>query len=373
MKNRGSEGRRANDAPRSLWIAGIVLAAVGVIVFAVQMVGQSMAGSSQYPWGFYIAMFYTLASAGAGLLVAGGIACVGGFVDRDLMARLYVIACALFVSASILIAVDLGVPQAIMLTYASANPASPVFFDAIALPLCIVFTIAAALLVRERVAMLPVAVVGIVAGLALLAVEAWLLATCSGKDAWGVLLGAGPALIQACTIAVAVIAAISPRNRAWCVLLAAGALVTASSLVFDVALNAGAGTVLARQFFAISLQPLFWVAAVCSLAAAITAFAAPSVGALAARVAAALAVIAVPLFKLAVFWGTQSVAAVSELGTPDAPSFNPIELAVFAGVVGIGMIAYAAGVQVLARRAARVSADSDSQSAKSVLTEEVHA
>ena len=380
MHNEGSRGYPMRGVPKPFWIVGAVLAVGGGAAFFMQVASQSMAGSSQYPWGFYIALFYTLASAGAGLLVVGGLARAAKLVDGSLMSTLYAIACALFVAASILIVVDLGFPQSIMQTYSSANPASPVFFDALVLPLCLVFAVAAALLARGKAAV-PLAVAGIVAGLALLAVEAWLLTTCSGKDAWGVLLGAGPALVQSCAIAVAIMAALLPANRVWRVLLAAGSLATAATLVFDVVLNADAGTVLGSQFAAIQAHPLFWVAAVLGIAAVIVALVAPAGASNAVRLASALAVAAVPLFKLAIFWGTQSVAAVSELEAPGSAAFDPLELVVFAGVVGVGMLVFGAASTVLASRAknAETVADADVSPAATTSasfpfdSEEVHA
>ena len=164
MKQESSEGRLVCGVPKPFWIVGAALAVIGIAAFIFQMAGQSMAGASQYPWGFYIALFYTLASVGAGLLVVGGIARTAGLMDGALMAKLYAVACAAFVAASVLIVVDLGFPQAIMLAYASANPSSPVFFDAIVLPLCIVFTIVAVLLARSETAGRAMAVVGIITG-----------------------------------------------------------------------------------------------------------------------------------------------------------------------------------------------------------------
>ena len=131
----GEPGAAIAPPPRAVWVAGIVLAVVGAAAFAVQMANQSMAGGSHYPWGFYIALFYAAASAGAGLLMVAGIARWAGAIGARDMGVLYAVACALFVVASVLIVVDLGNPAAILLTYASANPASPVFFDAIVLPL----------------------------------------------------------------------------------------------------------------------------------------------------------------------------------------------------------------------------------------------
>lgn len=373
MKQESSEGRLVCGVPKPFWIVGAALAVIGIAAFIFQMAGQTMAGASQYPWGFYIALFYTLASAGAGLLVVGGIARTAGLMDGALMAKLYAVACAAFVAASVLIVVDLGFPQAIMLTYASANPSSPVFFDAIVLPLCIVFTIVAALLARSNTAGRALAVVGIIAGLVLLAVEAWLLTTCSGKDAWGVLLGAGPALIQAGTLAAAVIVAFKPESRAWRALTATGALLTAASLAFDVVLNAGTGTVLGSQFAAIAAHPLFWLGLACAVVAAVVALVAPLASAIAARAAAALAVVAIPLLKLAIFWGTQSIAAVPELEAPGAPAFDIVEVVVFAGAVGIGMLVYAAGTTLLAKRAAASSAAAAPASVPALDTEEVPA
>lgn len=357
----GSAQARAAASPptRSLWIAGAVLAAVGVAAFAVQVAGASFAGSSEYPWGFFIGMFYAAASTGAGLLVVVGVACWAGALGAQLASRLYAVACAVLIAASLLIVVDLGNPAAILMTYASANAASPVFFDAIVLPLCIVFAVVAAVMTAKAAAAggaasRAVAAVGVAAGFALLGVEAWLLTTCSGKDAWGVLLGAGPALLQAAALGVAVVAAADAERPLWRALLGALMLVVTLSFAFDVLLNQAADTVLGRQLAAIAASPLFWVAAVLGIGAALAAFA--SSRSAVVRAAAASAVVAVSLLKLAALAGTQSVVAIAQLEAAGAFPFNPLELAVFAGVVGVGVLAYAAGLLVLAGQSKEVQA-----------------
>ena len=362
----GEPGAAIAPPPRAVWVAGIVLAVVGAAAFAVQMANQSMAGGSHYPWGFYIALFYAAASAGAGLLMVAGIARWAGAIGARDMGVLYAVACALFVVASVLIVVDLGNPAAILLTYASANPASPVFFDAIVLPLCIAFAVAAALFAgKGEAAGRTFALAGVVAGLALLAVEAWLLTTCSGRDAWGVLLGAGPALIQAAALGIAIVVLCGPARRGWRALLAGAALVMTASLVFDVVLNQGDGTVLGAQFAAIAASPLFWAAAVMGLAAVVL-LALPAASALVARVAAACAVAAVPLFKLAIFQATQSVVPLAELEAAGAAPFNAMELVVFAGAVGVGTLVYAAALRILAARSTAAANPAAAANAKEV-------
>lgn len=339
----------AAAVPKAAWIVGGVLAVAGIVAFAVQMANQTMAGASQYPWGFYIAMFYAAASAGAGVLVVGGIGAWAGIIEARQVSKLYAVACALFVVASILIVVDLGNPAGIFLTYTSANVASPVFFDAIVLPLCIVFTIVAALVVaRGDAATKVVAAIGIVAGLVLMGVEAWLLTTCSGKDAWGVLLGAGPALIQAVTLAAAVVVCFAPASRGWKMLLAGASIVMVAALAFDVVLNGGSDTVLGQQFSAIGAQPLFWIAVVVAVVACVLALVAKTD--LLARVAAICAIVAVPLFKLAIFWGTQSIVAIAQLEAAGAFPFDVMEVIVFTGALGIGVLVYNVATLILAKR-----------------------
>lgn len=361
-------GASAEKPPKAWWIAGAALAIVGAIAFGVQMANQTMAGASQYPWGFYIAMFYAAASAGAGLLVVAGFARWMDCLSDRTMTRLYAIACALLVGASVLIVVDLGNPLAIMLTYASANPASPVFFDAVILPLCIVFALAAALTPKKSETVARVfALVGIIVGFALLGIEAWLLTTCSGKDAWGVLLGAAPALVQAATLGIAVVVLTQPSGRAWRALLGGITLVMAASLVFDVVLNQNAATVLGSQLSAIAATPLFWVAAACACAGA--AIALVSGKAQPVRVSATCAILSVPLFKLAIFQGTQSVVAIDELEAAGAFAFQPMELVVALGAVGVGVLAFAvltaarAALEARARRSAAAPASTTAAAA----------
>lgn len=345
-----ARGAAVTPLPRIWWIVGAVLAAVGIVAFGMQMANQSMAGSSEYPWGFYIALFYSAASAGAGLLVVAGIARWSDLLEGEQVSMLYAGSCALFVVASLLIVVDLGNPVAVMLTYASANPASPVFFDALVLPLCLVFSIVAALLARNKAAGRLLAVVGIVAGLALLGIEAWLLTTCSGRDAWGVLLGAGPALIQAVTLGVAAMVLLDPSRRGWRALLAGSALIMVASLVFDVALNQGSNTILGMQFAAIAASPLFWVATIVGVIAVIALCV--NVAPVVARISALGVAVAVPLFKLAIFQATQSVVPLAQLEQPGSFPFSFIEVLVFVGIAGVGIIVYAAAMRVLSVRTA---------------------
>lgn len=348
-------------SPRAAVIAGAVLALVGAGAFAFLMANQELAGTSQYPWGFYIALFYAAASAGAGLLVVAGIARWAGLLGPRETSLLYAAACASFVVASVLIVVDLGNPANIMLTYLSANPASPVFFDAIVLPACIVFAIVAALLSsKSGGAGKGFAIGGIVAGCALLAVEAWLLTTCSGRDAWGVLLGAGPAFLQAATMGVAAVVLLDPEKRGWRALLAGTALVMTASLAFDAVLNQGAETVLGRQFAAIAASPLFWAAVAAGLAA-VVALAAAKGSPLGARIAAVCAIVAVPLFRIAIFQATQSVVPVAQLEAAGAAPFDFMEVLVFAGALGIGLLVYAAGLRILSRRASAVRSGADTK------------
>lgn len=349
-KAEGEPGGVIVPPPKALWIVGAVLTVVGIAAFGMQLANQSMAGGSHYPWGFYIALFYATASAGAGLLIVAGIARWAGVIEPHTMCVLYATACALFVVASILIVVDLGNPTAILLTYSSANVGSPVFFDAIVLPLCMVFTVVAALFsVKNEVAGKTFAVIGVVAGFVLLGVEAWLLTTCSGRDAWGVLLGAGPALIQAVTLGVAVVVLTNPSCRGWRMLLAGVALIMAASLVFDVVFNQSASTVLGSQFAAIASSPLFWIAVVAGLATTVL-LAISNVSPVLVRVAATCSIVSVPLFKLAIFQATQSIVPIAELESAGAMPFDFMEVVVFAGAVGVGIIVYAVALRILAAR-----------------------
>ena len=333
------------------WIVAGALAVVGVVAYALALSSQSMAGTSFYPWGLYIAVFYAAASAGAGVLIVTGLCRCFALFPAEVAARLFSCACALLVAASVLIAVDLGNPAAIMLTYLSANVASPVFFDALVLPLCIVVAVIAALVCAKSadatvsVAQKALAVASMVAGFVLLGVEAWLLTTCSGKDAWGVLLGAGPARLQACTMAVCVVACFVAPTKVWRALLGVLLLVTVGSFVFDVALNQGDATVLERQLAAIASEPLFTVAAVGGVAGALVALIGRSKGML--SLAAGLGLASVLLFKIAVIDGTQAVAAVPGLGNPGTFPVGFSEVLVVVGIAGIAVLVYLAALKIL--------------------------
>lgn len=362
----GAAGAMGAPSVRTLLIVGGVLAVAGVIAFAVQLAGQSMAGTGGYPWSTYIGLFYTAASAGAGLLIVAGLGRWGGFIPAAVAARLFGLACALLVAASVLILVDLGNPAAILLTYTSANVGSPVFFDAVALPACIVIAAAGAVVIargpEERAgASGALALVGVLAGFVLLGVEAWLLTTCSGKDAWGVLLGAGPALLQAVALGAAMVALFIPKSRPWRLVLAGALLLTVVSTVFDVVLNQGTGTVLGLQLAAIASLPTFWLGAACGAAAAVALLVVEAPSAI--RAAAALGIACVPLIKLAVLQGTQSVVAVSGIAAPGAFPFEAIELVVALGAVGVGVLVYAGALTVLGCPAVQAASVPSAQTA----------
>ena len=343
----------SQSAPsRVLWIVGGLLAIAGIVAYGLSLGSQTVAGTSSYPWGPYIALFCTAASAGAGLLIVGGIARAARFVTAPQAAHLFSIACALLIAASVFIVVDLGNPAAVMMMYLSANTASPLFFDGIVLPLCIVVTVIGAVVfarssARESAADTAMAIIGAVVGFALIGVEAWLLTACDGRDAWGVLLGAGPAFLQSAALALAVMVLMGITAKPWRVLMAALFLMVGASLGFDVLLNKGADSVLSLQFAAIAANPLFTVALVAVLAAALVALVVASP--LAARVAAGVGALAVLLFKLAVIWGTQAVAAVTGTTIFGAFPFSLTELVVAVGVVGIAVVAYAVAQVVLAK------------------------
>ncbi|MEC4184877.1 hypothetical protein VJ918_08655 [Adlercreutzia sp. R21] len=341
---------RQETPGRAWWIVGGLLTVMGIAAYGMALGSSSAAGTSSYPWGPYIVLFYTAASAGAGLLMVGGIARAARLMDGKRAAQLFAAACALLVTASVLIIVDLGNPAAVFLMYLSANTASPLFFDALVLPLCIAVAVAGAVVFarapyRENVASTVAAVAGAVAGCVLIGVEAWLLAACDGREAWGVLLGAAPAFLQAAALAAAITVATGSFARPWRALMGALFLMVAASTGFDALLGQGADTVLGLQLAAIAASPLFWAALACAVAGGVAAFASNAPVVL--RVAAALGAVAVLLVKLVVVWETQSVPAVAGAAPVGAFPFSGLELLVALGALGLGALVYAVAALVL--------------------------
>jgi molybdopterin-containing oxidoreductase family membrane subunit len=255
--------RTVNDLP---WLVGLgVLVVIGLAAWIVQLTrGFEVLGTGQViVWGAYIATFFFLAGIGGGLVILAAAADLE-FVPQMAPYRraLLVGALACFVSAGIMILMDLGRPLRVINMLLSPNITSPFQWDFASLVLGVIVT-AIYLFARPMGKVLPV-LAALVAAL-IVAVEGWILSMSAGSPLWHG--GVMPALfvVESLLAAAAVVLALvtvpsSVRFLRGAVLLLLLMLVGLNGFELASVLYAGspdtqaAATVLLTG----SLAPLFW-------------------------------------------------------------------------------------------------------------------
>ena len=101
--------------PLAAWVILVVLAAAGIAAWIYQLFQGIHVTSlgQQIVWGLYIAGFFTVAGAGAGLMTLVGMSEFRELMPRITHPKLLVAALAAFVSSGVLILVDVTAPGAL--------------------------------------------------------------------------------------------------------------------------------------------------------------------------------------------------------------------------------------------------------------------
>jgi molybdopterin-containing oxidoreductase family membrane subunit len=179
MATAASVGKQRVPAPAWVW----VLAALWLAAWIYQLIaGLGVTGlGQQVVWGGYIAGFFTAAGAGVGLVTAAAYS-GGGRAARATRTRLLTLAASSFIAAGVLITMDVGSPFTLWRLLVAFRFASLMTWDAWLL--AIVFVLTVVLLYRKPRRMAGLEWLTVALGVALVAVEAWMLSGEAARSLW---------------------------------------------------------------------------------------------------------------------------------------------------------------------------------------------
>lgn len=290
------------------WTVCGVLTVAYVASWVVRLAGgpAMMETSDVIPWSGMMAFFFFLATAGAGLLVVGGAA---SFSLLPAVAKyqrwFYVGAVACFVSAGLVVLIDLGRPERVLNMLLFMRIASPFAWDFIFLALSVVLGAVCVLRKPGRV----LSGVTAFAGLAVVAVEGLIFVVSPGRELWQSASVPLLFLLEALVAGMAVAALVAPRDKG----VVRGLLgLAAALLVFTVAewmyaYLPGTGDAQALALLMGGpLAPLYWVqVVVCTLVPLVLLVAVPR--GMSVRVASVLLLCGIVLAKLTIMLAGQSL------------------------------------------------------------------
>ena len=351
-ESRGEKGRKKIIA------VAAALVVIGIIGYGVQLAMGLGGYVNHAPWGLYIVVFYCAAGLGAGSLIVASVALAAKLFDNGTLKRLYLVALAGFVVASGCIIADLGTPTVLFQMIVSPNFAGPLFYDMLVLIAGIaVAAIGFASLQKPTGKRTVLLACSAAVGVLVLVVEAWILAITYGHDAWNLLLGFTPALLQACVLGLcaAVLLATPDGSRTAdlkgaAIALAIGALTVVVASGVEAAMGIR-DTLTGEQLLAFVQTPLFWL----SGAAAITALVLLGRGSL--RAGAACAAIEVLLLKTAAIWAGQAIALTGSGAFVGGFGIGVAEVLVIVGIAALGVLVYELVLMATARK--EVGAEGD--------------
>jgi dimethyl sulfoxide reductase membrane subunit len=160
-------------------IVTIVLALAGIGAWVYQLiVGMQTTGlGQQIVWGLYISAFFTAIGAGAALLVLTGVSEFVPFYAGTSRARNLALSLTSFIIAALLIALDVGSPLRLWRVITAFRFSSGMVWDFWLLIAAGVVALIYLLAVKGRKPQKALAIIGIVAGVAVVVAESWMLAT----------------------------------------------------------------------------------------------------------------------------------------------------------------------------------------------------
>ncbi len=180
MATAANVGKQKVSAPTWVW----VLAALWLVVWIYQLIaGLGVTGlGQQVVWGGYIAGFFTAAGAGVGLLavsVAGARCGCSAVATRG---KLLTLALSSFIAAGVLITMDVGSPLALWRLAIGFRFGSLMTWDAWLLG--IVFILTLVMLYQKAPGSSALGWLTVALGIALIAVEAWMLSGQAARSLW---------------------------------------------------------------------------------------------------------------------------------------------------------------------------------------------
>ena len=181
-------------------IAASLLALIGIGAWVYQLIsGMQVTGlGQQIVWGLYIAAFFTAVGAGAGLLVLTGVSEYLPVISPEHRVRTLYMSLASLVVGGLLITLDVGNPVQIWRIMTAFRLSSMMTWDFWLLVVAVLVGFFYLLAVRGGKAQKAWGAVGMLAGVAVVVVEGWMLTAQAAHPMWGsgltvlsFLLGAG--------------------------------------------------------------------------------------------------------------------------------------------------------------------------------------
>lgn len=306
-----------------------VLAIVGVVIWIMQLANGNAAYDNSYPWGIYIAGFFAAVACGTGALIVGGAMQLCG---KDVCyKKVSIAALGSFVMAGFFILADLGAPLNVFSMIFTTNFAAPMVADMWVLVICIVISIAGMLTKGNK----AVVVAGIVAALALLGVEAWLIVANNIQELWGVTMSASMALLQAVICGLAIVILIGVESTCVKKTLAALLVAFAAITIIDMAAGLAVADRLGEMWAELAASMWFWAGIIIGVVLPVIVLAVKQN----AKIAAICAPIGVLLCKLGYIFASEAVPA-QDFMTTVAAEVGMMEIAITIGFAFIGVFVY---------------------------------
>jgi molybdopterin-containing oxidoreductase family membrane subunit len=179
------ESKRAT--PAGGLVVAAILALAGIAAWIYQLsAGMGVTGlGQQVVWGLYIAGFFTAVGAGAGLLGLVGLSEFRPILPLAARTRALSLSLAAFVAGGLLITMDVGNPLQLWRLVAGLRFSSMMTWDFWLLVIAGLVTLVYLLTVRFTQPQKALGVLGLLAAIAVVAVEGWMLAVLSARPLWG--------------------------------------------------------------------------------------------------------------------------------------------------------------------------------------------
>ncbi|OGO14962.1 MAG: hypothetical protein A2Z14_05495 [Chloroflexi bacterium RBG_16_48_8] len=180
--------KKAEGLSPTAWVVAGILLLAGIVGAIVQFTkGMSVTGlNQQIVWGLYIAGFFTAAAAGAGLLTLVGISEFKEIVPKGSRVKLLAMALASFITAGVLILLDIGAPLQAWRIITTFSFSATETWDFWVLFAVIVIALVYLLATRKASGATKIlGILGIIAALALIVVESLMLGQQAAHPLWG--------------------------------------------------------------------------------------------------------------------------------------------------------------------------------------------
>lgn len=170
-----------------LILVAAVLGIAGLAAWIYQLTaGLSVTGlEQQVVWGLYIAAFFTAVGAGAALLFLAGLNEFRPLFPVNYRLKVLSLSLACFVAGGLLITMDVGNPLQLWRIISGLRFSSMMTWDFWLLVVAIVVTLIYLLLARKSTSQKALGGMGMLAGVAVVAVEGWMLSSLSARPMWG--------------------------------------------------------------------------------------------------------------------------------------------------------------------------------------------